>query len=75
MGSYNLYSVNKIGYPIAVAMLSKVLTVFTCWNDGVVGSNLTRGKEVCFILFVFPCVQIEALLLAVTRPWRPAGFV
>jgi hypothetical protein len=43
---------------ITVAARFKAWTVFARSNTGVVGSNATRGIDVCVRLF---CVQIEAL--------------
>jgi hypothetical protein len=48
-----LHCVSK---PIAVAARSKAWTVFALSNSGVVGSNLTRGMDVCVRLFVILCV-------------------
>jgi hypothetical protein len=33
--------------PITVATRSKALTTFARWNAGIVGSNPTRGMDVC----------------------------
>jgi hypothetical protein len=33
--------------PITVAAQSKAWTVFARWNAGIVGSNPTRGMDVC----------------------------
>jgi hypothetical protein len=41
--------------PIRVAARSKAGTVFTRPNTGVVGSNLTRGMDVCVHLFCLCC--------------------
>jgi hypothetical protein len=37
--------------PITVAARSKAWTVFACSNTGIVGSNPTRGMDVCVRLF------------------------
>jgi hypothetical protein len=45
--------------PITVAARSKAWTVFARSNTGIVGSNLTRGMDVCvrvFCVFVVLCV-------------------
>jgi hypothetical protein len=45
--------------PITVAARSKAWTVYARSNAGIVGSNPTRGMDVCahaFILFVLSCV-------------------
>jgi hypothetical protein len=45
--------------PITVTARSKALTVFARSNAGIVGSNPTRGMDVCVRLFfvcVFLCV-------------------
>jgi hypothetical protein len=43
--------------PIKVAVRSKEWTVFAHSNTGIVGSNPTRGMDVCVRLF---CVQVVA---------------
>jgi hypothetical protein len=43
--------------PITVAARSKALTVFARSNAGIVGSNRTRGMDVCVRLFCF-CVGL-----------------
>jgi hypothetical protein len=52
--------VNSISdLPITVAAQSKAWTVFACWNTRVVGSNPTRGMDVCvplFYVFMLFCV-------------------
>jgi hypothetical protein len=49
--------VDKIQRPITVAARSKALTVFACLNAGIVGSNPTRGMDVCLRLFCVCVVQ------------------
>jgi hypothetical protein len=44
--------------PITVAVRSKAWTVFAHLNTGIVGSNPTRGMDVCVHLF---CVLVAAL--------------
>jgi hypothetical protein len=39
--------------PITVAARSKTLTVFVCWNTGIVGSNPTRGRISVCVYYVF----------------------
>jgi hypothetical protein len=41
----------KNGKPITVAARSKACTVFARSNTGIVGSNPTRGTNVCVLLY------------------------
>jgi hypothetical protein len=46
-----------LSLPITLAALSRAWTIFARSNTGVVGSNTTRGMDVCVRLFcVVPCV-------------------
>jgi hypothetical protein len=41
------------GEPITVAAQSKVWTIFARSNPGILGSNLTRGMDICvYCMFV-----------------------
>jgi hypothetical protein len=40
-----------IAWPTTVAAPSKARTVFARSNDGIVGSNPTRGRDICVRLF------------------------
>jgi hypothetical protein len=45
-----------------MAAPSKVRTVFDCSNTGIVGSNTTRGMDVCPLFSVLRCpVGVETL--------------
>jgi hypothetical protein len=69
---------------MAVAARSKARIVFAHTNNGIVGSNPTRGMDVCehlFCLCVFPCVgsglatvwsPVQGVLLTVykLRDWK-----
>jgi hypothetical protein len=48
--------------PITVATRSKTRTVFAHSDTGIMGSNPTRGMDVCiYSVFVLSCVQVAAL--------------
>jgi hypothetical protein len=44
--------------PITVAALSKAWTVFARSNAGIVGSNPTRGMDVCVCVYSVFCVVL-----------------
>jgi hypothetical protein len=63
-------------------------TVFVCSNTGVVGSNPTRGVDVCvYSVFVLPCVgsglevgwfptqEVLPTVYMIIRPWRWKRYV
>jgi hypothetical protein len=63
---------------LTTVMIIAGLTVFDCSNTGVVGSNPTRGMDVCLRLFcvcVVLCVGSGALRRSDTGPRSPTDCV
>jgi hypothetical protein len=52
-----IYISNSRLMPITMAARSKAWTAFARWNTGIVGSDLTRGMDVCVRLFCL-CVAV-----------------
>jgi hypothetical protein len=56
--------------PITVVAWSKSWTIFACWNTRIMGSNPTRGMDVCVRLF---CVYVVLCVgSGLATGWSPA---